>query len=73
MAYSIQLTDAGRAFYEGRDLHLERGVTYLIERIGVENWLRRRQAVHDRYMAKLTARTPPVEGLSVRDREDEIA
>lgn len=73
MAYSIQLTDAGRAFYENRDRHLERGVVHLIERIGGENWHRRRQAIHDRYMAKLTSPTTRVEGASVRDREDEIA
>lgn len=73
MPYSIQLTDAGRAYYDNRDRDLERGVVHLIERIGAENWQRRRQAVHDRYMAKLNARNTPVEGVSVRDREDEIA
>ena len=73
MPYSIQLTDAGRAYYDNRDRDLERGVVHLIERIGAENWQRRRQAVHDRYMAKLNARNTPVEGVSVRDREDESA
>ena len=73
MPYSIQLTDAGRAYYADRDRDLERGVVYLIERIGAAHWQRRRQAVHDRYLAKLTARKTPVEGVSVRDREDEIA
>lgn len=73
MGYAITLTDAGKAFYAGRDQDLERGVIHLIERIGADHWARRRQAVHDRYMAKLRTPAPRVEGVSVRDRDDEIA
>ena len=72
MAYVIPLTPAGRAFYEQRDQDLERAVIYLIERIGVEQWRARAAAVHERYRAKLEARTTPDEGISVRDREDEM-
>lgn len=72
MAYSIELTDAGRRFYANNDRDLEKAVIYLIERIGAENWRRRRQAVHDRFFEKL--KTPPkrAEGVSIRDRDDEI-
>lgn len=73
MTYSIELTDAGRAFYQGNDRAVEKAVVYLIERMGVDNWRRRRQAVHDRFMAKLRTPAPCIEGVSVRDREDEIA
>lgn len=73
MTYSIELTDAGRAFYEGNDRAVEKAVVYLIERMGVDNWRRRRQAVHDRFMTKLRTPAPRTEGVSVRDREDEIA
>ena len=72
MTYSITLTEAGHAFYEARDRDLERAVIYLIEHIGAERWQQRRQAVHDRFLAKLTSPPVRVEGVSVRDREDEL-
>jgi hypothetical protein len=70
--YAIPLTAVGKAMYAQRDTDLERGLCFLIERIGTVEWARRRRATHDRYMKKLKATTTPDEGISVRDREDEI-
>lgn len=73
MAYKIPLTEAGMAMYEQRDQDLERAVVFFVERIGVDEWAQRKQAVHDRFFAKLNAKSTPDVGVSVRDREDEFA
>lgn len=72
LTYVLQLTEAGKAFYKDRDRNIERAVIFLVERMGVENWQRRRQVIHDRYMTKLTSPGDATEGVSLRDRDDEI-
>lgn len=72
MAYVIPLTDVGRARYENRDRDLERAVIFLVERIGEAEWQVRKEAVHTRYLEKLNVPHTHDEGISVRDREDEI-
>jgi len=74
MAYTIQLSEVGQSLYAKRDRNLEKAVTFLIERIGVEQWHQRRADIARRFGDRLEPdpATTPVEGISVRDRDDEI-
>jgi hypothetical protein len=73
MTYQISLSEAGRHFYPKRNQHLERAVLFLIEAIGEEQWKSRKRAILDRQRSRLGGGRPiPAEGVSVRDREDEI-
>lgn len=65
----------GQAIYDRRDLDVERAVVFLVERMGIEHWQRRRSALATRFGARLKPdpRTTPDEGVSVRDIDDEIA
>lgn len=75
MPYTIPLSPVGQQLYKDQDPDVERAVIYLVERMGIDAWKQRRQAIHDRFKRRLTLEEGPgpVEGVSVRDREDEIA
>ncbi len=74
-SYQIPLSNFGRAHYEERDPFVERAVSFLIDRMGIEAWEKRRRSVEERFNAKINPApgTAPSEGISLRDKHDEIA
>lgn len=69
------MTEIGHAHSEQMDRYVERAVCFLVDRMGVEIWKDRRQSAVDRLNRKLlqSGGAIPLEGISLRDRQDEIA
>lgn len=76
MSYEFPFTKIGRALYEknGTEPGLERAVRFFVEKIGEAEWRRRRAAIISRFKKKLRPdpKNTPIEGISVRDTNDEI-
>jgi hypothetical protein len=71
--YAIELSEIGRDAYSKRDVHLERAVLFLINKVGADAWVTRKRRIVERVLANLKPRAPtPVEGISIRDRDDEV-
>lgn len=71
--YDIELSEIGKHAYPQRDQHLERAVLFLVEKIGADAWRTRKTAIVERLLAKLApGAAKSIEGISIRDREDEI-
>lgn len=69
----FELSEFGKKYYPQRDQDLERAVIYLINRIGAEVWRARKAAIVERLFTKLESPvSTPIEGTSIRDREDEF-
>ena len=70
--YTIELSETGARAYPDRDLHLERMVLHLVNVMGADVWRARKAAIVERLQSKLELMSSPREGVSIRDREDEI-
>lgn len=71
--YAIELSEVGKHAYSERDKNLEQMVLFLVETMGPDVWPIRKAAIVERLRAKLEpAELAPPEGISIRDREDEI-
>lgn len=72
--YKIPLTEFGRKMFGKRDRHVERAVEYLVNRIGVQSWALRREVIVKNLITKLSPNpeVTPIEGVSLRERTDEI-
>ncbi len=74
MTYILPLTQIGQHCYHQRDQDLEKAVVFLVGQIGNDAWQLRRADIASRFGKRLSPdpAIAPIEGVSIRDREDEV-